>query len=481
MPKFNYTKAKEHSDSQKPWLAVYVVALVIALSSVASIANTEAASASESAVTEHATPAGHKFWYYAMPDAKRTALAIDWAQEVPLGADTHPAAADVGIEVMLKGGAGGREAAEIVADYGDLDAGSGLWVRPRGAAGYIVAPDEHLSKAREIAHEVLTEPAFEQRWFDREHQIMVESAIEDRSNSWGMAWILIREVLLGDHPYNDFWSFNKLDEFKAVTLDDVKTWYESSFSTKTATIAVAGSASVDTVAKEIDLLFADLSATAATAPIAVDKPETTGKTILLHNPDAQKSVVVLIGNFPSHNPASNTPLQLSVGVLGYGKQSRLFKSVRSGMGASYGFGAGVFDLTQEYRMLEMSGEIETVKLQAALDEIENTYSEFRKTGIGRIEFPIAKRLYKREVIKELKRPVNVAFSVNNAVRNGFDADYVHGAESRIESLDRSSINSLITDSFPAYANLLKIIVSPDEKAVKGACVITRIEDAKSCL
>lgn len=486
MSLLNHSKAKGYSESPDHCVAALLIGTFLALSSVvlhadSKDADTKSSSDSIAKMVELTTPAGHKFWYYPMPDANRTALLVDWAQEVPLGEGTHPAVAEVGIELMLKGGAGGRDAGEIVADFEDLDAGSDLWVRPRGTTGLIVAPDKHFSKAREIAQQVLTEPAFEQRWFDREHQIMIESAVDDRSDSWGMAWILVREVFLGDHPYNKLWSFNALDEFKTVTLDDVKVWYESSFSTKTATITVAGSTAADTVAKEIDLLFADLPTNAPIKPIALTRPAAPGKTILLHNPDAPKSVVVLVGNFPSNNQANNTPLQLGIGILGYGKNSRLFKAVRSGMGASYGFGVDIFDVTREHRMLAMSGEIETEKLEEALKEIEQTYTKFRTSGIGRLEFTIAKRFYTRNIRKDLQRPVNVAFAVNNGVQNGFTADYMTSTFTRIDSLDRNSMNSLISESFPAYETMLRLIISPDEKAVQGACVISKIEDARDCL
>jgi len=95
------------------------------------------------------------------------------------------------------------------------------------------------------------------------------------------------------------------------------------------------------------------------------------------------------------------------------------------LGATYGFYAGVESYTREHRMLEMSGEVETEKLQAALDEIETTYTKFLQSGIGRIEFPIAKRFFSQESKKGLSNPVNVAFSVIDATKNGFSTDYVH--------------------------------------------------------
>ena len=432
-------------------------------------------------VQKHTTPAGHAFWYFPMPNAERTALAINWAQEVPLGDNTHPAVAILGTEVMLKGGAGGRDAADIVADYEDLDAGSGLWVQPRSATGFITAPNKHFAKAREIAQQVLSAPAMEQRWIEREQQAIIESALDDRANSWGLAYIIMREVYLADHPYNKIWSFNSLDDFKEVTTEDVTQWYESSFSTKTATVTVAGSADAETIGKEIDLLFAELPDIAPSKSIEMEKPSAPGKTILFHNPDAPKSVVVLAGNFPQDNEQNSTALQLGVGVLGHSRDSRLFKAVRAGMGASYGFGAEVFDVTQDYRMLAMNGEIETDKLKEALDEIEKAYTEFVSSGIGRLEFPIAKRFYKREIKKELQRPVVVAFELTEGIRNGFSVDYINTTLDRIDSLDRSSVNKLISDTFPKFENMVKLIVSPDADAVDGACVITKIEQARGCL
>ena len=482
MALFSHWSNQVSSKLTKPGaLLVIVISAALALGSFSLHAKTEPLSDDDLGLKEYTTPAGHKFWYFPMPNADRTALFIDWAQEVPLGEGTHPGVAELGIELMLKGGAGDRDAAQIVADYGDLDAGSGLWVRPRGASGYFVAPDKHFSQAREIAQQVLTKPRFEQKWFDREHQIMIESAVEDRASSWGLAWTLARTVFLGDHPYNKFWSYNSLDEFEKVSLDDVKAWYESSFSTNTTTLAVAGSAAVDTIAKEIDLLLAGLPTHKPVKPIDLPKPRTTGKTILLHNPDAPKSVLLLAGSFPSNNEDINTTLQVGLAVFGRGKNSRLFKTVRSGMGASYGFGADVHDVTQEYRMLAMSGEVETGQLQEALNGIEQAYAEFRQSGISPEEFPVFKQFYKREVKKQLAEPANVAYHLNKGVRDGFSADYMNTTMVRIDSLERSSTNKLITESFPAYDKLLKLIVSPDKKAVEGACVISTIAEAESCL
>lgn len=432
------------------------------------------------AVEEITSPDGHKFWYYSLPDADRTALAVTWVQELPVNS-VHPMVARLGIDLMLNGGAGGRGAADIVADYQDLDSRSGLSVEPRAISGFIFAPNQHLSKAREIAQAVITTPAMQQAWFDREHQNLIEHARDDASNSWGIVSNVARELVIGDHPYNKFWSIKPLDKFEQVTLEDVVQWYESSFSKKTAIVAVAGSAASEVVAKELDLLLADLPEHEATEPVEFAPPDVPAKTVLFHNPDAPKSVVLLLGNLPPEGLAISQPLQLGIGVLGVGKQSRLFKALRSGLGASYGFSAGVIGYTRDYRMLHMSGEIETARLEEALKEIEDAYQEFHKSGVGPIEFPVAQSISRRKTSKLLQDPVNMAFSVTEAMRNGFGRDYVQKILESIDDMERSAVNEIIKTSMPAFDQMLKVIVTPDKDAIEGACVISSIEQARECL
>jgi len=462
-------------------LPVQLVALVLfLLSSPWVLAQNETTTDDGVLLKELTTPQGIKFWYYPLPDADRTALVISWAQEVPSDGSVHPSVARVGLNLMLKGGAGGRDAADIGADFQDLDAESDMWAEARSVTGFIVAPDDQLASTREIAAQVLTEPALEQRWFDRELQEFIESVEEEQSQLWEIAWNLVGEVLVQDHPYRDFWSNQPVDDLKAVSLEDVQQWFKSSFSKKTSSVAVAGSVSADIMAEEIDLLFADLPETAPVKPVALNQLEVSGSTILLHTPDAPKSLLLLVGNLPVESEDVNLPLSLGLGVLGGSQKSRLFKSVRSELGASYGFGAGQIKLTPEHRLLQMSGEIETAQLQAALDIVEESYTDFRNNGVGRVEFPLTRRLFKREFVKQLNDPVRIAYEVNRAMQNGFNAEYLWNFEDHIDSLNRADTNSLISETFPDYADLLKIIISPDAEAVEGACVISKMEEVQKC-
>lgn len=122
----------------------------------------------------------------------------------------------------------------------------------------------------------------------------------------------------------------------------------------------------------------------------------------------------------------------------------------------------------------------TAQLQAALDVIEKEYTEFRSDGVGRLEFPLAKRFFKRVFTKQRENPVSIAFQINSAMQNGFRAEYLWNFEGHLDSISRADTNKFIGELFPEYENLLKVIVTPDANAIEGACVISKMQDAGSC-
>jgi len=475
---FNLSKCSTFQTAATSMIAAIV------LSSCATVNGAESSNkitnAKSAGIQTISTEAGHIYTYIPMPDAERSAVAITWHSDIATVPAEKEALPRLAIDLMLNGGAGGLPAEEIIADFEDLDSGSDLWVQPQEISGFIVSPKEHVDRASEIANIVVTQPNFDQKWFAREKKLLADSAAERDELAAGLAWNLFREVTLGDHPYKRFWSLQPREGIDRIELDDVKAWHSESFSSNALTITVAGNAEIDSINAAIDTVLNGMPETAQKPMLDFAGAEISGKTILLHKPDVEKTVVLIIGHLPGHSEAIDIPLQLGVGVLGWGKQSRLFKAVRSELRASYGFGAGTWDMTRQHRVLHLSGEIETGKAQTVLDTVRGSYEKFRTDGVGLVEFPIAKKFYVQRIREELQEPPSVAYLMMDAKLNGFSEDYVPNLVDQISDQKRSDVNLFIEEAFPEFDSMLKIIVTPDAEAISGACVITEIDQWESC-
>ncbi len=426
------------------------------------------------------TDDGHSYAYYAMPNASRSAVSITWKSDLPDVATMHEATALLAVDLMQNGGAGGRAPEDIFADFEDLDAGAQLWVQPREVTGFVVAPEEHMGRAAIIANEVLVSPNLEERWFKRQKKLFIDNAKEWQQRVDGQAWLLIRDILLGDHPYRRFWSQVPATGIDSIQLNDVERWHQQTMVVSDMAITAAGSSSPDVLSAHIDTVLKNMPRGEATPPIEFSGPAVLGKTIVLHQPDAAVSMIVVVGNLDKQSGERTVEANLGIGVLGLGKQSRLFKTVRTGLRAAYGFSANRFQMPRGYELIEISGEVETAKINEALAGVASTYEEFRLNGIGRLEYPIAQRFYKRKLAEEFRKPESVAWLLMQGELYENGVNTIPMLQSSIDLVDRQAANAAIKEMLPPFDNMLKVIVSPDANAVPGACVITQIEQWEQC-
>lgn len=431
-------------------------------------------------ITRHKSPGGIEFRHFAMKDAKRTAVAITWKHNVPANG-VHISASRLGISLMLNGGAGGKAPDEIIADFEDLDGGSKLFVQPREIRGFIVAPNENMGEAAAIANDVLRQPNLDEKWFDREKKKLVDNAKNRKNHVYGIGWNLARTIMFSDHPYQQFWSLSPEQSVDDTGLQNVKEWHGTNFGTDGIKITVAGSAKPEDVGVSIDKALAGLPTGNNVDLLDFPAPAIPSRTIVFHKPDLPKSLMLIYGAIPSVANGDEISYNLATGVLGYGKQSRLFKAVRSGLRAAYGFRASMTRFTREHSVLTMSGEVETALLQEALDEVGATYREFKTSGVGYVEFPFAKRFYRQRIEKEMKKPSSVAYMMMENWANSRPAEEFDNLQNNIGDVGRSDLNKLITDTYPDFDKMLKIIVTPDANVVKNACVITAIEQWRTCI
>ncbi|MFK7875579.1 MAG: M16 family metallopeptidase [Paracoccaceae bacterium] len=426
------------------------------------------------------TPQGHVFTYHHMPDAPRVAIAMAWKGGIGHLAKGKENIMTFGPWLVTDGGSQDRSAADIRAEFEAMDSGAQLYTAPDAVRGFIVAPAQDLKRAVEIANEVLARPALEDRWLQRFIRTRKAERAETEQQLWAQAWYAMRRLTMGDHPLRQAWSFEPLDNLDTLTGEDAQRWYDTSLGIDDLIIAATGPADVDIVANAIDIALSGLpTAHTRTATPPLDMAF-SGKTILIHRPTAQKSYVLVTGKLPGVTTPGDTGRELAVGVLGYGDQSRLFTAIRKELRGAYGFSARKHGFTRAQDVLALQGEIDTKLLGEGLAAIEDTYTEFRTGGIGRLEFPFAKRFMVAEIKKNTAKPENQAYLMIEAALNGRNIGEGLDLLARAQKLTRRDTNAQIKAEFPPYSKMLKIVVSPDRQAVVADCIITHFSEVGQC-
>ena len=422
---------------------------------------------------------GHAFAFLPMPDAAQVSIEVSWPMPWPTQGGRAAAVPYIGADLMLGGGAGGLSPSEVQESFNDLNAQGNLYTAGATLRGGVVAPPDTLDKAIEIANKVLRDPALPQDWLTRIRDEFAATQTEAHLASATMGWQALRNVVLGDQPYNEYLSLRDIAAIRAITQADVQQWHRETVVSQGALIAVAGPVTEAEAALAVDALFAGLPQ--GPAAEAVFKPlNFAPRTILLHVPTAQKTVLGMITRVPPSGDDGEVDDLLASLLLGGDDQSLLFSAIRTDLRASYGFSAGLDGYTRQDRILVLSGEIETAQTAAVRDLVVKTYGSLFTTPVS----PAQLERWKSGVAAQLQQSstdaANRSYAMIESMLDKVDPLRVLQLPAMLAQSTPESVMARVQAHYSPAEALLIIAVSPDATALPGACVILRPAEAVNC-
>ena len=265
---------------------------------------------------------------------------------------------------------------------------------------------------------------------------------------------------------------------KTLPRADVAAWHSRTITRTPDAIVVAGGIDASEAGMALDGLFeglpeaSDIVAQKATAAF-------TPRRILLHIPDAEVTTLAFVAPLPPTRKGGELEDLILVDALGGGNQGALFEAIRTGLRATYAFGAGIGNYSREHRILFMTGAIEAEKLSEAEQVVRETYAAFRQVG-------------PKQDLADLKAPLETSFSQLSdfvldqarselqAALDGFDPGSSLSLSDELADVTLSHVVKRLDEGFPDPDSFLVIAVSADADALPGACIINNPREAADC-
>lgn len=263
-----------------------------------------------------------------------------------------------------------------------------------------------------------------------------------------------------------------------ATRAEVVEWHQQTVLRTGATVVIAGDIDEDDAGKAVDALLSSLAdgpLVAATTPTADFAP----RRILLHVPEAPTSTLVFMGSLPPTRDGSEFEDVLLATALGGNDTSVLFDVVRTGLRASYGFGAGLDAFTRDLRVLVLSGEVETARLAEAEALVRSAYSDFiAAPGMG--DLTARKEPFRANGEETATLPGAASFSALMAILDGQYPNLALTLPALLDDVTEATVQARAASAFPKAETLIVLAVSPDAAALPGACVISAPVQARDC-
>lgn len=437
-------------------------------------------------VDQHRTEAGHEFHYVGIKQADDVAIIVNWPSDW-IDGDGPIATPYVGSRLMMSSGAGARDAATLAADFQDLNAQGDIDDRPDAVRGTLVVRPENLAAAAALGRDILIDNHWDDRWLKRIQQNLKARKNETHQTLSSQSWGTVRRAILGDGRLNDALTHRPTSLIDEVTADDIRAWYAETFTTGGITITAAGPIDLDPalVGEAIDQLLDGLPAGdgPSEALPAQETPtaKSGGKTILLHKPDAEKTLISIAGLMPLARGASHAHDLFAEFVLGADMQSRLFDAVRTKLRASYVVEAEIGGYSRQHRIMYLDGEIEGRRIKDAYATFREAYETLRADGITPDEFERAKEILTAHYQEIAKQPETMAWLLLGFL---IDDDPMKDSLAEMPELigvvTLDQVNAAIRDRLPAFDDMVRVVTAPNDDAVEPHCVITSVADVDRC-
>jgi len=442
--------------------------LTLSVLAIISIILLQTSTATARTVEKLTTPEGFPYQYVNMPESDQTAFWVSWDSDYRFRSTTS-ATPIVGTRLMLQGGTTERTGTELGSALSGLTATANLWSAPSGTRGMLLVPSKNLQQTADLIAEVISKPALDARWLKRVATGLKRDMAQHREKDIWHAFETARGLILGDTPFRDSVSLRTPELIEKVSLDDIKQWHADTFQRAKMKVFVAGGASAADVGKALDE-FVSAIPEGKKRPIAARKTKPVpAKTVVIDKLDSKKSTILLVGSLPTTETWGEIEDLVIFGVLSVGPTSRLFNGIRTKLGATYGLGAGNVYYGAENLLLRISGEVELGREEEVLTTIGDIYEKLRSDGVTQEEL---KRAVDGITANTRKQQAFPAYLAKLLWTGDFDGKPLQRAVSlieEIEAVDLASVKKRLQTDYPPFADLLKVVITPNKDTLPKAC------------
>lgn len=265
----------------------------------------------------------------------------------------------------------------------------------------------NFQQTMELVEEILMEPRWDEREFELARQSVLSSIAQQASNPNSIATDVFNELLYGDGHILSFSTLGTLESVPAITMDDLKTYYETYLAPELAVVHITGA--IDK--REFSRSLVSLNARWENRGAEITSPEmpesmVQSRIYFYDVPNASQSVLRIGYLSMAETDEDYYPAHVMNYILGGGGfASRLTQELREGRGYTYGIRSGFSGSDLQGPFTISSGVRSNVTFEAvdlireilgnypetfSDEDLENTKSFLLKSNARAFETPGAK-------------------------------------------------------------------------------------------
>ncbi|PWN06059.1 peptidase M16 [Rhodohalobacter mucosus] len=312
---------------------------------------------------------------------------------------------------------------------------------------------KNYEETLKLAQEILLEPRWDEREFELARQSVISRIAQQQSSPNSIATNEFNKVIYGEDHIFSRNPIGTVESVEAITMDDLKAYYEAYVSPTITSMHVAGSAGRDEVVSSLDELN-ELWQPKEIPNTSVIFPEGREEAAVFFYdvPNASQSVL-RIGylSMPETDEDYYPAVVMNYKLGGGGFASRLTQELREGKGFTYGIGSGFSGTNVPGPFIISSGVRSNVTLES-LQSIKTILEDYPETFTQEDLENTKSFLLKSNAraFETLGAKLNILETMS---MNGWEADYITQRQQIVRDMTLDEITRLAR----TYANPGKMV------------------------
>jgi zinc protease len=264
---------------------------------------------------------------------------------------------------------------------------------------YTVVPASGFERALDIQADAYANSVIDAAELARELEVIIQEAHRKRDNPSAVATETLYSLLYDKHRMRR-WRIGTEEELRALTRDDMLTFYRAFYRPHDTILSIVGDVDPDAALRAVERQYGSLTALPVERVPGPAEPERTGFRYRELAGDITQTQVAFGWRTQGTLHADTAPLELAAAVLGSGRASRLYRAVRERELAAY---VTAYDYTPtELGVFVLHAEGPPSSARDAARAMWEQLRTVRDEGVGKDELWRVRRLLETRWIRQLE-------------------------------------------------------------------------------
>jgi len=296
---------------------------------------------------------------------------------------------------------------------------------------FIEIPSEYFDMAVELHADMLLNPQIPRKELEKERKVVLEEIYKDKNSPSEIVYDNLNELLYTTHPYKRK-VIGKSEVIGTITREEILDFYNKNYSPSNMVTVVIGDVKTEQVLQKIKEVFACDYKKTETKKFAKEKLLHEQKRKVV-NMESESGYLMIGFRGASILEDDTYALDILATILGDGRTSKLYQSIKEQKQLAYSIGASNTSMRDD-GIFYINANFEPVNEQKLEQAIFDEINKIKLNGITEDELNLAKKIIERNTYYARESISNISSEIGYTVSLTNDANYYKNYLSNIDKI-----------------------------------------------